>query len=501
MQTAFPETAFCPLPSAPHGHGAIERGACTGPGRFLAGALRSPGPAGPVPDCPQMSLLRLLAPNERDNLGIMGTIPDSNRIEAGGRAAQQARPLVAIASVILSLGLIAVGNGLMFAYIPVRLGAEGIDPVWAGLIVTGLSAGGLAGCIFTGPLVRRVGHARVFMVLSALIALSNVAIAAVANPLLWVAARALYGFAICGLFVVSQSWLNDAVENAIRGRVMALSSVAYIAGLGIGYYTLALVDISTTSAPLIGIAFTALSILPVGLTRLPQPAPPAAASVALARAWRISPVGVAGMLAVGGLSMTISGFAPIHATAKGYSQADVALLLASMPVGTLILQMPLGWLSDRTDRRYVLIGAAVLAAVAGLLALGFDGSALAVLIVIYVIWDGAAESVYSLSTAHASDRAGREDLVALSSTLLFAWALSGFVVPGLITVLSAVYGTQAFIHVAVVIAAAYALFVAWRVARAEPAAATANFAPMTAQAPPAVDLAFSPDEAARPAEP
>ena len=84
-----------------------------------------------------MSLLRLLAPNERDNLGIMGTIPDSNRIEAGGRAAQQARPLVAIASVILSLGLIAVGNGLMFAYIPVRLGAEGIDPVWAGLIVTG----------------------------------------------------------------------------------------------------------------------------------------------------------------------------------------------------------------------------------------------------------------------------------------------------------------------------------------------------------------------------
>src|SRR3954452_17757743 len=81
-------------------------------------------------------------------------------------------PLIAIASVIVSMALIAIGNGLMFAYIPVRLGIEGFDPVWAGLIVTGLSAGGLAGCILTGPLVRRVGHARAFMVLSALIALS-----------------------------------------------------------------------------------------------------------------------------------------------------------------------------------------------------------------------------------------------------------------------------------------------------------------------------------------
>ena len=85
--------------------------------------------------------------------------------------AAQPTPLIAIASVIVSMALIAIGNGLMFAYIPVRLGAEGFDPTWAGLIITGLSAGGLAGCILTGPLVRRVGHARAFMVLSALIAL------------------------------------------------------------------------------------------------------------------------------------------------------------------------------------------------------------------------------------------------------------------------------------------------------------------------------------------
>jgi MFS family permease len=405
-------------------------------------------------------------------------------------------PAIAIASVVLSMALVAVGNGLMFAYIPVRLGADGFDPTWAGLIVTGLSAGGLAGCILTGPLVRRVGHARAFMVLSALIVLSNAAVGAGPHPLSWIAARALYGFAICGLFIVAQSWLNDAVANAIRGRVMAVFYVAYVAGLGVGYATLALIDIRAADAPLIGIAFTALSILPVGLTRLAQPPAPQAASVAIVRAWRISPVGVAGMLAVGGLSMTISGFAPIHATAKGYSQADVALLLSAMPVGTLILQIPLGWISDRTDRRYVLIAASALALAAGLFALGFDSGALAALVVIYIVWDGASESIYSLASAHAADRAGKDDMVALSSSLLFAWSLAGFIVPGIVTGLSAVYGTQAFIYVAIVIAAAFCLFVLWRVVAMAPvpSAETGNFAPMSAQAPLPVELAFAPEE-------
>ncbi|MDX8503334.1 MFS transporter [Mesorhizobium sp. VK4C] len=418
-----------------------------------------------------------------------------------GRAAQSA-PLIAIASVIVSMALIAIGNGLMFAFIPVRLGADGFDPTWAGLIVTGLSAGGLAGCILTGPLVKRVGHARAFMVLSALIALSNVVIGAGPMPLLWIAARALYGFAICGLFIVAQSWLNDALPNAIRGRVMAVFYVAYIGGLGVGYATLAAVDIHTAAVPLIGIAFTALSILPVGMTRLAQPPAPQAASVALAQAWKISPVGVVGMLAVGGLSMIISGFAPIHATAKGYSQADVALLLSAMPVGTLILQIPLGWLSDRTDRRYVLAGAAALAVVASLLAIAFDGGALTALVVIYLIWDGASESIYSLSSAHAADRARKEELLALSSSLLFAWSLSGFIVPGIVTVLSAVFGTETFIYVGIAIASAFCLFVLWRVfaARPTPAAATGSFAPMSAQTPLPVELAFAPDEPTKPAK-
>lgn len=411
-------------------------------------------------------------------------------------AAQSPRVLVAVASVILSMALIAVGNGLMFAYIPVRLGADGFAPTWAGGILTGLSAGGIAGCLLTGTIVRRIGHARAYMVLSALIVLSNAGIAAKADPIVWIAARALYGFAICALFIVSQSWLNDAVGNAIRGRVMAVFYVSYVVGMGLGSFMMGWLDIGTAQAPFVGIVFTALSMLPVGLTRLAQPPAPKAASVALRRAWQISPVGITGMFAVGGLSMMIAGFAPIHATAKGFTQQEVAALMVAMPLGTLLLQIPFGWISDRTDRRYVLIAASLLVAIAGITAARFDAATLMVILLIYVIWSGSAESIYSLASAHASDRAPKEDLVALSSTMLFAWSVSGFVIPALGTTLTALYGTQSFIYVAIAIALIYAVFVVWRVisARPVPAAETGSFAPMTAQAPLAVDLAFPADD-------
>ncbi|TIW18314.1 MAG: MFS transporter, partial [Mesorhizobium sp.] len=102
--------------------------------------------------------------------------------------------------------------------------------------------------------------------------------------------------------------------------------------------------------------------------------------------------------------------------------------------------------------------------------------------VIYLIWDGASESIYSLSSAHAADRARKDELLALSSSLLFAWSLSGFIVPGIVTALSAIFGTETFIYVGIVIASAFCLFVLWRVfaARPTPAPTTGSFAPMSA---------------------
>lgn len=411
--------------------------------------------------------------------------------------AEAARPasLIAVASIIVSMALVAVGNGLMFAYIPVRLGVDGFSPTWAGGILTGLSAGGIAGCLLTGWLVRRVGHARAYIVLTALIVLSNAAVGFGVDAVAWVVARALYGFAICALFIVAQSWLNDAVDNSIRGRVMAIFYVGYVVGLGVGYALLRFVDLMSAQAPLVGIVFTALSMLPVGMTRLKAPPAPPATALALGLAWRVSPVGLTGMLAAGGLSMLVTGFAPIHATAIGYSQNQVATLLLAMPLGTLLLQIPLGWISDRTDRRYVLVAATALVVLAGLAAANVGGAALGVMMAVYIVWSGASDSVYSLANAHANDRADKHDLVALSSSMLFTWAVAGFVAPGAGTLLTGLYGTGSVIYLVIAIGIAYAAFVVWRVVAVGAPEPSASFTPMSAQTPVSVEVI---DRAAKP---
>lgn len=407
----------------------------------------------------------------------------------GDNTASGQSQILGVAGIILAMSIVALGNGLMYVYIPVLLNSQGFAPTWAGWILTGLSAGGLAGCVLSAPLVRRVGHARAYMVSTSLILLSHLAIAATVDPALWIIARALYGFGICALFVISQSWLNDAVSNDIRGRVMSIFYVAYIVCLGIGYYLLAFVDLLDGSVPLLCILFTTLSILPAGLTTLPQPPVPAGASIAIREAWRVSPVAVAGMLAVGALSMLISGFAPIHATDIGFDQQSVATLMFALPVGTVLLQIPLGWISDRTDRRYVLFAASAIVAVAGLFAWSFDGSALPILIAIYLVWSGASDSIYSLSTAHASDRASKDELVTLSGTLLFLWSIAGFIAPGIGTILTVYYGTGFFMPATIIVAAAFCLFVAWRIATTKPVPQdeTGNFTPASSQAPPALE--------------
>ena len=396
----------------------------------------------------------------------------------------------AVASIILSTGLVAIGNGLMFAFIPVRLAADGFDPAWAGSILTALSAGGMAGCLFTNPVIRRVGHARAYMAFSGLIILSNALLAMTADPAYWLAARMLYGFAINALFIISQSWLNDAVANAVRGRVMGAFYVTYIVGLGTGALVMGAIDITANAAPVIGIAFAALSLLPVGLTRLAVPAAPASGTISLERAWRISPVALVGMAAVGGMSMLVGGFTPIHLSAAGYGKQDLAWLMFLMPLGTIIIQGPSSWISDRMDRRYVLIAISLLSAASGLFALGAEGAAILVLIPIYMLWDGATETIYSIANAQAGDRAQRHDQVMMSSTLLFVWSSSAFLAPGLATLLTTRFGTMAFMPLAIGLALIYAVFALWRLMQSKPAdhPPATDFAPHPMGAPSLADL-------------
>ena len=348
-----------------------------------------------------------------------------------------------------------------------------------------MAAGGVVACLFAGRLVRRVGHARVFATFTAMVILSALGLALKTDPILWIAARTLYGFAVTGLFIVSQSWLNDACENQWRGRIISIFYMSYVLCLGVGSFLLRFVSIEGNEGPILSVFFAALAILPVGFTRLRTPPPPESVSIAPRKVWRISPVGLAGLFAVGGLTMMVQGFAPIYATALGYSKDDIALLLFLMQFGMVAIQFPLGALSDRIDRRIVLIIASAIVIASAGFATQTNGVSLILLILIFAIWSGSTETIFSVANAHASDWADPSDYVTLSSTMMIAWSLSAFILPGVATLATEFLGAKAFMYVAIVIAAAYIIFVVVRLrSRDAPEEDLQEpFQPLTAQAP------------------
>ncbi|MDE1159986.1 MAG: MFS transporter [Neorhizobium sp.] len=362
----------------------------------------------------------------------------------------------------------AIGSGIMATYVPFELTRTG--ETWAAsAAVPALAFGGLLGCVLAGPLIKRVGHARLFSCSMAMVIIGAVLVAADLPAAWWVLARAIYGAASNVNFIIAQSWLNHAASNEWRGRAMSFFYMAFVLGLGAGALVFGQIPTSGNLAPLAVILVTALSILPIGLTRLPNPPAPASVNVNIRKAWKISPVGLAGVLASGGLSMVVQGFTPIYASTNGVSQGNVALLMFVMQTGLLFVQYPLGMLSDRMDRRYVLLITCMLIVMAGFAAFFSSFAALSLLMITFLVFGGSVETVYSVANAHANDRADPGDFVPLSSTLLVAWSTAATIVPLLVTMISPFSGPRTFIVAAMLVAVAYGLFILRRLKERAPA--------------------------------
>jgi len=371
---------------------------------------------------------------------------------------------IAMSGIIFSMMLMAGASGLGFAYIPIRLTSLGFEPWVATAMFPAMSLGGLFGCLAAGWMLRLSGHARVFMSVYAIIILSFLLVLVSENPVVWVIARLLYGFGINGAFIVAQSWLHDACTDDNRGKVISAFYVSYVLSLGLGSYLIGWLDIESHVPMAISVTLVALAILPVGLTRLRQPEAPEETNIQIKKLWRISPVGMMGMLCVGGLTMTLQGFAPIYAGTLDYTPADIGLLMLMMQMGLLVVQLPMGALSDRIDRRYVLMIVAIMAVVIAVLAILTESSlSFLWLVVMFAIWSGAVETFYSVSSALANDRADPKDYVFLSSTQMVMWSLGAFVVPLISTALLIVLPVTLFMWLIMGLAGAFAIFVLVRI--------------------------------------
>jgi MFS family permease len=291
-------------------------------------------------------------------------------------------------------------------------------------------------------------------------------------PWAWLSLRLVFGVAFAGLFMVIESWLNDQTTSSSRGRVFATYMIATWLGVVAGKMVFPLA--SPDAYQLFSFAAIAigLSIVPVTLTTGAVPSIPHPARLRLTELYRLAPVGVIGCLCVGVANGAFWSFSPLFAQDQGATALDVSLFLSACVLGGLLSQWPLGWYSDRVDRRRVILGASLIATIAGF-ALVLQApwqSTRAVLLLLAAIWGASALSVYSLCVAHANDRADPGTYVAISSHLLLTFGFGAMVGPlaaGLVidsSGISSLFLFTAFIH------AALTLFVAYRIRVTRPVA-------------------------------
>lgn len=333
-------------------------------------------------------------------------------------------------SVLGSSTILYLGHGLLTTLIGVRMSAEGFSPFSIGLIASSFYVGGAVGSQLCNQVIRRVGHIRAFAIFSAVLATGSLAHALFLTPLAWVLIRALSGFSLYGLNVASESWLNATVTGNIRGRVLGTYMILTFLALSMGQLLLNTGDPATFRLFSVSSMLFALALIPMALTQIPAPTSLASEHLSIRRLYRISPLALVGSLASGMVIGTFLPLGSVYGAKIGLSTSEISLFMASGILGGLLLQWPIGALSDRHDRRVVILAVAVGTTITALL-VGYLGYvSFSALLALTLLHGGLLNSIYPLSIAYGNDHIESEDqFVELSRGLLLVYFIGALVAP------------------------------------------------------------------------
>lgn len=372
--------------------------------------------------------------------------------------------LISAWGLFAALALLMIGNGLVGVLIGVRSELEGFDTATTGLIMAGYFGGFLAGSHFTPRIMGRVGHIRVFSGLASLVAATALIHAVWVMPFAWIALRLVFGFAMAGLYVVVESWLNESVTNENRGRAMAVYMVVAMGGLALGQMGLGLGSPLGQTLFLVAGALMALAIAPVTLSINTAPEFHLPAPVKPREIWEAAPVGVLTAVGAGVANGALLGMAGVYATQVGLSNTRTALFVGAAALGSVVLQWPIGHLSDLIDRRrailLVTLGAV---AVAGL---GVVISEQSLWIVgVMLLLGGLSFPMYSLALSHVVDVLPAGRAVTGSVAIVFLTGVGAVFGPLLASVVMTAVGPEGFFWTISLVHGAIGLFAMYWIAK------------------------------------
>lgn len=335
-----------------------------------------------------------------------------------------------IAPVLLGLISAQTALGIMTPLIPLLLLRVGASPAEIGVVASAYYVGFLGGALLCDRIVMRAGHIRAFAVFAAVAADAALLLVFAADAWQVAGLRLLIGFVSSGMFLVVESWLNDRSDATTRGRTFGAYLVASWGASALGPLVLSVVPAAPVMFVLVGIAF-ATAVLPMALTTQTNPAVHAQAHFALGRLYRASPVGMLCCLASGLINGAYYSLVPVYLQRQGYGSESVAEFISAAMIAGLLVQYPVGAVSDRIGRRPVMLGAVGAALLLSVAFAFLGGRSLWLAMGLGFLLAGMTAPLYGLGAGQTNDRMQRGEYVAASGGLLFTWSLGSTVGPGL----------------------------------------------------------------------
>lgn len=381
--------------------------------------------------------------------------------------------LVAVASLLLGSAFLVLAGSMHGLLLAVRGTVEGFSTGELGLLGTGWATGFVAGCILIPQVVRRVGHVRAYGALASVAAVTILLNLLLVSPIAWILLRSLSGFTYAGASMIVESWLNERASKENRGVIFSVYQMLSFAASTAGQLLLAFSPPNAYFYFVLGAIFYCLAILPTALSTAATPRPLKQTRFDIKRLYALSPVSVVVCLCIGLANGAFGTLGAVYAQRIGLPVREVAFLTAGALLGGSLIQFPLGWLSDRMDRRRVLVAVGIGAVAIGLAIVTLRPRDAALIISLVVLYGAMAYPMYALAVAHANDFAGADEFVKTASGLLLLYGFGTMIGPAVAAYVmqnwipEGLFAFTATVYVAVVV---YTLFRMTRRAPPSPAA-------------------------------
>jgi MFS family permease len=394
-------------------------------------------------------------------------------------------------ALLLGLMLLMVGNGLQGTLLGVRGALEGFSTVEMSVIMSAYFVGFLFGSQLAPGMIRRVGHVRVFAALGSFVSACLILFPAITDPIAWTLLRVAVGFCFSGVYITAESWLNNATTNETRGQALSLYVMVQMVGIILAQVLVGAGDPSGFILFIIPSVLVSIAFAPILLSIAPTPAFDSTKPMSLRQVYQTSPLGVVGIVIMGGVYSAMFGMSGVYGTQAGLNVAQISTFVGAIYLGGMLLQYPIGWMSDRADRRGLIIAVAMITVAAcgfGMTGMGgFPG-----ILVSGFLIGGMANPMYALLLAYINDYLDNDDMAAASARLMFLNGLGAIAGPLVLGALMDRIGPAGFFLFIGALMAVMSVYGLWRMTRrASPGVAdSGTFTPLPPTTTPVVlDLA------------